>query len=125
MSFLKRFGFYLIGLSIGLVFLAVFLRKKSESTGAEFCYLPNCRVLKTLRTKPLVFAPTLESKSDSSIIKLILKEGDVIFSESEPRSKPCGVFVVRGKVGDLELKLTLQNCEEYTQLIDYDQNPDD
>ena len=123
MSFLKRFGFYLIGLSIGLVFLAIFLRKKSESTGDEFCYLPNCRVLKALRTRPLVFASNISSNGDSTAIRLILEEGDVIFSESEPRAKPCGIFVVKGNIGESTLKLTLQNCEEFTKITEYSKSP--
>lgn len=125
MSFLKRFGYYLIGLSIGLIFLAVFLRKKSESTGAEFCYLPNCRVLKALRTKPLVFASNVSSIADSSAIRMILETGDVIFSESEPREKPCGIFVVTGTVGKSDLKLRLQNCEEFTKITEYQISPED
>lgn len=120
MSFLKRFGYYLIGLSVGLIFLAVFLRKKSESTGAEFCYLPNCRVLKTLRTKPLLFESDIQSKTDSTTIQLLLKEGDVVFGESTPRAEPCGIFVVRGVIEGIQIEITLQNCEEVTKITRYE-----
>ena len=60
MAFLKRLGFYLIGFSIGLVFLFFFLKKKSDETGASFCYLPNCRVLKELRSKPLAYSKQID-----------------------------------------------------------------
>ena len=120
MSFLKRFGYYLIGLSVGLIFLAVFPRKKSESTGTEFCYLPNCRVLKSLRTKPLQFGSNLNSIADSTKIHFLLKEGDVDFGESSPRAEPCGIFVVRGNFGETQIKLTLQNCEEITKVTGYE-----
>jgi hypothetical protein len=119
MSFLKRFGYYLIGLSVGLIFLAVFLRKKSESTGTEFCYLPNCRVLKALRSKPLQFEPNLKSIADSTKVIFLLKEGDVDFGDSEPRAKPCGIFVVRGNIGGANIQMTLQNCEEITKITGY------
>ena len=35
MPFLKRLGYFLVGLSLGLIFLAFFLRKKTDETGAE------------------------------------------------------------------------------------------
>jgi len=53
MGFIKRLGWYLLGLSVGLIFLVFFLKKKSDETGVSFCYLPNCRVLKDIRSKPL------------------------------------------------------------------------
>ena len=120
MSFLKRFGYYLIGLSIGLIFLAVFLRKKSESTGTEFCYLPNCRVLKSLRTKPLKFINETGAHLDSTAIHYLLSEGEVLFSESQPRFKPCGIFIVQGEMNGEMFKLTLRNCEDYTEVTSID-----
>ena len=62
MEFLKRLGFYMIGLAIGIVFLAFFLKKKSEETGTEFCYFPNCRTLKDIRSKPLSYSDEIEAK---------------------------------------------------------------
>lgn len=123
MSFLKRFGFYLIGLSIGLLFLAFFLRKKAEGTGVEFCYLPNCRVLKELRSKPLEFDSTLEEPQDTLAIRHLLREGDVVFGESDPRAKPCGIYVVEGDFEGSHLRLTLKNCEGATRLTGYSSNP--
>ena len=86
-----------MGLSIGLIFLAVFLRKKSEGTGVEFCYLPNCRVLKSLRSKPLETGADLSTAPDTLAIAYLLQEGDVRFKESTPRAEPCGIYVVQGK----------------------------
>ncbi|MFM1877449.1 MAG: hypothetical protein RLZZ241_315 [Bacteroidota bacterium] len=116
MSFLKRFGYYLIGLSIGLIFLAIFLRKKSESTGAEFCYLPNCRVLKSLRSKPIRYSESIGISADTTLVHYLLAEGDVIFSSSQPREKPCGIFVVQGESMGKDYKITLRNCEEFTEV---------
>lgn len=119
MSFLKRFGYYLIGLSIGLIFLAFFLRKKSEDTGVEFCYLPNCRVLKALRANPLELAGALQGTADTAAVAYLLEEGDVEFDRSEPRAEPCGVFVVTGTYNTSLLELTLERCDSLTRLVGY------
>ena len=62
MAFLRRLGWYLVGLSIGIVFLVFFLKKKSGEEGIDFCYFPNCRVLKDMRSKPLTFGEALPEK---------------------------------------------------------------
>jgi len=123
MSFLKRFGFYLIGLSVGLLFLAFFLRKKAEGTGVEFCYLPNCRVLKALRSKPLLFDSRLYGAHDTLAVQLLLREGNVEFGHSEPRAEPCGIYVVKGDFMGRQLRLTFENCEDATRLTGYESNP--
>ena len=120
MSFLKRFGYYLIGLSIGLLFLAFFLRKKAEGTGVEFCYLPNCRVLKELRSKPLQIDSTLTGMQDTLAIRFLLREGDVAFGQSEPRAEPCGIYVVNGDFNGNHLRLTFENCAGAIHLTGYE-----
>lgn len=112
-----------MGLSIGLIFLAVFLRKKSEGTGVEFCYLPNCRVLKSLRSKPLETSADLSLAPDTLAIAYLLQEGDVRFKESTPRAEPCGVYVVQGEYREQSLRLTLQNCDSVTRLVEYQALP--
>lgn len=119
MAFLKRFGWYLIGFSIGLVFLTIFLKKKSEDTGVEFCYLPNCRVLKALREQPLEVTELLQKKVDTAAVAYLLREGDVDFQSSEPRGEPCGTFNVSGCYNEQQLQLTLQRCDSITRLTDY------
>ena len=81
-GFLKRLGWYLIGFSIGLVFLVFFIKKKSGETGFEICYFPNCRVLKDLRSKPMTYADNLEQQfaPDSLLWYSFFKEGDKIFA---------------------------------------------
>lgn len=116
MAFLKRLGFYLIGLSIGLVILAFFFKKKSEKTGAEFCYLPNCRVLKDLRSKPLSYSEDIslllkDRKLDSTDIAHFLHAGDVNFKRSDTRSNPCKTFVINATLNDRDAVLTVRNCE--------------
>ena len=94
MDFLKRLGFYLVGLSIGIVFLTIFLKKKSEETGTEFCYFPNCRTLKDIRSKPVSYSDDIskmlaENRLDTLDIKRILTEGEVDFGRSDTKSVAC------------------------------------
>lgn len=117
MAFLKRLGFFLVGLSIGLVFLTLFLKKKTEETGTEFCYFPNCRVLKDLRSKPLsysdVAAAEVAAKGlDSIDVAYFLTEGDVDFKRSNTKSKPCKTFVIEAKVKEREATMTVTNCDD-------------
>ena len=117
MAFLKRLGFYLIGLSIGLIFLFFFLKKKSEDTGASFCYLPNCRVLKELRSKPQQYGPEFQALLDRGDIDTLqiatfLTDGDVDFKNSDTKSEPCKTYKVRGTINEQEGLLVIDNCPD-------------
>ncbi len=112
MAFLKRLGYYLLGFSIGLIFLFYFLKEKR----AEFCYAPNCRVLKNINSKKVGFsAETYEFINvhpiDSSQVRIILKEGDVLFSKSNPRDKPCALYYIEGMIEDKTVELSVKNCD--------------
>ena len=118
MSFLKRLGFYLTGLAIGLIFLAFFLNRKN----AEFCYFPNCRVLKELRSKPLVYSDEarqaiLQQKLDSTDITYFLSQGDVDFRTSETDATPCKIYVIEGKPREEMMLLSLQNCDSLVTVL--------
>ncbi len=112
MAFLKRLGWYLVGLSIGIVFLAFFFKKKSEETGTQFCYFPNCRVLKDIRSKPFaVMGKEKDTFSFSTMepdMKDLLLNGTVDFDRSDTKSKPCKTYVVTYK----NMELRIENCRE-------------
>ena len=112
MSLLKRLGYYLIGLAIGLVLLAFFLNRKR----AEFCYLPNCRVLKELRSKPMVFSEKFKDdlraqSQDSLLIYTFLSQGDVDFGASDTKANPCPVYLIEADTGGIIMQLTVENCD--------------
>lgn len=122
MAFLKRLGFYLIGLSIGLVFLFFFLKKKSDETGVSFCYLPNCRVLKELRSKPITYSEEIEQlvadqTLDSLSISYFMNEGDVNFKKSDTKNTTCNTYSIEGIVKEKLMALIVKNCDS-TTLID-------
>ena len=106
MSLLKRIGFYLIGFAIGLVILSFFFKGKDT----KFCYSPNCRVLKNLRSKPLELNPSIPSK-DTLAIQTLLTEGDVLFSKSDTQAKPCKLYTIEGSYLTKEIEITVKNCD--------------
>lgn len=117
MPFIKRLGFYLFGVSIGILFLAFFFKKKTEDTGVYFCYFPNCRTLKDIRSKPMQYSDVihkqLQSKAlDTTDIVALLTNGDVDFGRSETKSAPCKTYIVEGMVKDMEVIATVRNCNK-------------
>ncbi|MCM4166224.1 hypothetical protein KCTC52924_03148 [Arenibacter antarcticus] len=123
MAFLKRLGFYLIGLSIGIVFLTVFFKKKTEQTGTEFCYFPNCRTLKDIRSKELTYSEAIntlleEKKLDSMDIANFLKNGDVDFKNSDTKSVPCRTYLIEAPINNKKAVLRVSNCPKKSILED-------
>ncbi|EAR01209.1 hypothetical protein [Maribacter sp. HTCC2170] len=117
MAFLKRLGFYLFGLAIGLVFLTIFFKNKTEGTGVEFCYFPNCRTLKDIRSKPLSYSDDVEDlinsqQLDSLKISHFLREGEVDFKKSNTKSSPCKTYIIEAELDDKEAIMTIKNCPD-------------
>ena len=117
MSFLKRLGFYLGGFAIGIIFLAMFLRKKSDETGVSFCYFPNCRTLKDIRSKSLYYSDDVQrqfaqKQVDTTDIVFLLNEGNVDFSKSDTKGTPCKTYYIEGKQKELQLSAWVKNCTE-------------
>ena len=117
MAFIKRLGFFLFGLSIGLVFLTIFLKKKSQETGTEFCYFPNCRTLKDIRAKQISYSDAIgqliqQQELDSTDINGFLYTGEVDFGKSETKTKPCKTYYIEGMVKDKAAILKVKNCSE-------------
>ena len=117
MKFIHRLGYYLGGFSIGLIFLAFFLNGKKVSCD----YGPQARVLKNINSKKIVFSEKLNTfKIDTSEIKLVIKEGKILFSKSDTRKKPCGEYVIEKSTNednDEKLLVTLQNCDSLVKVV--------
>lgn len=124
MAFLRRLGWYLVGLSIGIVFLVFFLKKKSGEEGIEFCYFPNCRVLKDMRSKTLIFDDNLpEQYKDTLLVKAFLTDGDIDFGSSDTKSEPCKTYVIRSSIDGTEFTLTIKNCPNEAVVETLEKNP--
>ncbi len=121
MAFLKRLGFYLAGFAIGLVFLAFFFKKKSEETGVYFCYFPNCRTLKDIRSKPLTYSEEVQellrnNVLDSTDITTFLTEGSVDFSKSDTKTTDCKTYYIEGSIDGKDAGLRVRNCLETAEV---------
>ena len=112
MNLFKRFLFFFFGLAIGSVFVMFFFQRK----GTEFCYLPNCRVLKDLRSKPLALADSLRDYSVEQLSP-IFQQGDVDFSRSDTHSA-CRTYIIIGEdTQHTPLELTVESCAEKVTIM--------
>ncbi|NQY05206.1 MAG: hypothetical protein HRT68_03115 [Flavobacteriaceae bacterium] len=106
----KRIIYFSIGLAFGIVFLVFFFKGK----GTEFCYLPNCRVLKDIRKKELTVDEKAlsEVKLSASELDALLDEakndGDINFSMSDTESSPCKTYVITTE----KHFVTIKNCKK-------------
>lgn len=112
MSLTKRIFFFAIGISIGIVFVIIIFNKKDVS----FDYLPNDRVLKTLRTKSRVFEQKaltffVEKNIDTAQIERFLTDANVNFNESKQRLKPCNYYQIETIYDKEKIGLYLKNCD--------------
>ena len=120
--FIKRLGYFMVGLSIGIVFLTIFLKKKTEQTGVSFCYFPNCRVLKDLRSKPIAYSDEinalLKSKElDTLVINSFFMEGVVDFGGSDTESKPCKTYLIESEIDSKVASMQVKNCQDKVYVL--------
>lgn len=102
MKFYQRFAFFLFGLLIGVIFLIYFLGAKAKARDVTFCYFPNCRVLKDIRSKPFHYSDEsavvlAETWIDTIDIKNTLLYGDVDFEKSNIKEGASKLYVIEGK----------------------------
>lgn len=120
MKFTQRLAYYLFGLLIGAMFLVFFFGQKKTS----FCYFPNCRVLKDLRNKPLLYSNTAEQKLAEDWVNIedirnCLTNGKVVFSESGEKVEKGKLYVIKGKnVNNEPITVQMVNYDERVLLYD-------
>lgn len=90
MSIRYRLAFYIFGFLISCFFVSKFLTAKAESRGVAFCYLPNCRVIKDIRSKSFKMseqATAVLAQKNINITQIdeAIKNGEVIFSKSKEK----------------------------------------
>ncbi len=112
MKFAHRFAYYLVGLIMGLFFVAAVLSGKDTRCN----YFPNARVLNDLRNKPFYYSDNAsqilsEKWIDTTDIKNTLKYGDVDFDKSNIEIDNGKLYVIEGK--------TVKNQEIILEVINY------
>ena len=120
MKLIQRIGYYLGGFSLGLVILAFFLNGKKTSCS----YGPDARVLKNIRLKKIIYSDIVNSELtinnlDSTALNYVLKKGNINFSESNARQKPCGVYMIEGDYNEKEIVLTIENCDSIATITNF------
>lgn len=112
MKFYQRFAYYLVGLVIGLFFVAMVLSGKDTRCN----YFPNARVLNDLRNKPFHYSDIASQKLaeewiDTIDIKNTLEYGDVDFDKSNKKFENGKLYVVEGK--------TIKNQPIILEVVNY------
>jgi hypothetical protein len=112
MKFAQRFAYYLIGLIMGLFFIAAVFSGKDTRCN----YFPNARVLNDVRNKPFHYSENAsqilsEKWIDTTDIKNTLKYGDVDFDKSNIDIDKGKLYVIEGK--------TTKNQEIILEIINY------
>ncbi|MEE3998879.1 DUF4258 domain-containing protein [Tenacibaculum sp. FZY0031] len=118
MQWLKRVGYYLIGIALGSLVVLFIWKGKDVS----FDYGMDARTLKTIRIKKRLFSNNAQqilatSKVDTATISTILSHGDVNFGKSKPRLKPCAEYFITGKDSLNHIDLYVIRCDS-TATID-------
>lgn len=121
MKFVHRLGYYLVGLLVGVLFLFFFFKNKRT----EFCYMPNCRVLKNIRSKPLTFSKEVQAKFDAKTfvledVKRCTENGNVDFDASNKPYQGGGkLYVIEGQSTKGEdIVVEVANFDEKALLVD-------
>jgi len=120
MSLAKRFLYYFGGFAIGIVLLYFFIGGSGAS--CEYDYGPSARTLKNIRLKERVFTNAsldvmTAHQLDTAAITTLLKNGDVLFSESNTELDSCKIYVIQGKVSEMALKISVENCEKQVTVL--------
>lgn len=114
MKFAHRFAYYLIGLIMGLFFVAAVFSGKDTRCN----YFPNARVLNDLRNKPFYYSDKAsqvlnEKWIDTADIKNTLKYGDVDFDNSNIVIGSGKLYIIEGKtIKNQDIKINVINYPE-------------
>jgi len=108
MNFINRLAYYLLGILIGTLFLVFFFKGKFAGKDMSFCYLPNCRVLKDLRSKPFYYSDIASEKIEQGLldtieIREIFRHGNIDFSKSNIPMENGKYYLIKGKTNKEEV----------------------
>lgn len=124
MKFINRLALYLLGLLVGILFLIFFFKGKFGDREMSFCYLPNCRVLKDIRSKPFYYSDEASQKMkqgllDTIQLKDLFKNGNVHFSKSNVPVEGGKYYLIEGKIdGKKTIFVEVINTTEKVTLKD-------
>ena len=109
---LHRFKLYGSGFFLGIIILLFFLNGKK----ARCNWFPNERILNIIRQKNIEYTPNikeliLNKTIDSTNINWFLLNGNIDFSKSQVKNKPCRKYWIDGKVKSNKATLHVRICD--------------
>lgn len=116
---LKRFSLYFFGVVLGIIVMMFWVNKKEQDRGGDsiFPYGPNARTLRSFETRTTRFYSDQakifmqEQAIDTSDISLFFKYGELDFSKSNPRNKPCPDYYLNINFKEKEYNLKIVRCD--------------
>jgi len=113
MKLKHRIAYYIFGLTLGFFLVAFIFTKR----GQDFCYLPNCRVLKDFKAKGLVISKEAQNRLNEKWVTMddiqsSLENGNVDFSKSN-KPNPGG-----GKIYIIE-SITAKNEPVILEIVNF------
>ncbi|OMP30695.1 DUF4258 domain-containing protein [Mangrovimonas sp. DI 80] len=118
MKLIQRIGYYLGGFSIGLIFLAFFLRGKNTSCD----YGPNARTIKNIALKKKVYSKealaTMQLYDlDTTAVSNLIWSGNVNFSKSQTKPEDCKTYVIENSLESKEVVIDVENCDSLVTIV--------
>ncbi len=98
MKFTHRLAYYIFGLTMGFFLVAFIFNKR----GQDFCYLPNCRVLKDIRAKGVTVSKEAQATLNEKWVTMddiqkTLEDGNVDFDKSNKPNPGGGkIYIIEG-----------------------------
>ena len=117
MPFLRRIKLYVIGVLLGSVLVYGLFHNRIPS------WLPATIIKEELREWPLLFSKHASCRMEcrdisEAEISMILEEGDVIFSKSRVRDKPCPSYAIEGTTEDGQfVRIVFAKCDSITRVV--------
>jgi len=108
----RRFALYGFGFAMGVGLVFFFLGGKNASCN----WLPNARMLNIIRGKQIIYSAEVKNtltttKVDSLDINAILLNGNIDFSKSQTKNKPCRKYLINGSDNQKNLTITVKICD--------------
>ena len=121
-NLLHRFKLFGSGFTLGIIILIFFLNQKKSRCN----WFPNERILNIIRQKNIEYTPIItnlivNNKIDSTDINYFLLNGNIDFSKSQVKNKPCRKYWIDGKVKNKKATLHVKICDSiaYIETLDF------
>ena len=109
---LHRFKLYGSGFALGIIILMFILNGKKSRCN----WFPNERILNIIRQKNIEYTPNIKEFIDTKIIdstdiNVFLMNGNIDFSKSQVKKKPCRKYWIDGQIKDKKATLHVKICD--------------